>query len=58
MSENNFESLGLTLLVDVQLPNLQSQDDLKELYLLAQSGEGMLYIQFHAKRIILIQAHL
>ena len=40
MSENNFESLGLTLLVDVQLPNLQSQDDLKELYLLAQSGGG------------------
>jgi len=40
MFENNFESLGLTLLVDVQLPNLQSQDDLKELYLLAQSGGG------------------
>lgn len=57
MSENNFESLGLTLLVDVQLPNLQSQDDLKELYLLAQSGEDVVY-SVSCKRIILIQARL
>lgn len=49
MSENNFESLGLTLLVDVQLPNLQSQDDLKELYLLAQSGEGCCIFSFMQK---------
>ncbi|MGN0914955.1 MAG: ribosome rescue GTPase HflX [Succinivibrio sp.] len=38
MPESEFETLGLTLLVHVELPQLQSQEDLQELVLLAQSA--------------------
>ena len=40
MPSSEFESLGSTLLVHVELPQLQSQEDLKELQLLAESGGG------------------
>ena len=40
MQEKEFESLGSTLLVHVELPQNQSQEDLKELQLLAESGGG------------------
>src|SRR5574344_44420 len=40
MPQSEFESLGSTLLVHVELPQVQSQEDLKELQLLAESGTG------------------
>lgn len=50
MPKSEFESLGSTLLVHVELPNLQSQEDLKELQLLAQSGGADVVCSISCKR--------
>lgn len=40
MPQSEFETLGSALLVHVELPQIQSQEDLKELQLLTESGGG------------------
>lgn len=54
MPQSEFESLGSTLLVHVELPQAKSQEDLKELQLLAESGGGDVVFAFlvSAKRLI------
>ncbi len=50
MSEQEFEPLGTTLLVHVQLPQAESQEDLEELYRLAESAGGEVGEAFVCKR--------
>lgn len=50
MTQTEFESLGSTLLVHVELPQIQSQEDLKELQLLAESGGGAVVCSISCKR--------
>ena len=50
MPQSEFESLGSTLLVHVELPQAQSQEDLRELQLLAESGGGDVVFCVSCKR--------
>lgn len=50
MSKSEFETLGSTLLVHVELPQLQSQEDLKELELLADTAGGSVAYTVVCKR--------
>lgn len=50
MPQSEFETLGSTLLVHVELPQAQSQEDLKELQLLAESGGGDVVFCVSCKR--------
>ena len=50
MSKSEFETLGSTLLVHVELSQLQSQEDLKELELLADTAGGSVAYTVVCKR--------
>ncbi|MGN1281877.1 MAG: ribosome rescue GTPase HflX [Succinivibrio sp.] len=50
MPQSEFETLGSALLVHVELPQIQSQEDLKELQLLTESGGGDVVFCISCKR--------